>query len=428
MKIIKIILFGFLSLSLVLGAAVFIFFQIFDADQYLSQITKQASAAVGRPVSAKGIGLGLSWRGITVDVRPATVADEQEFTAQPFLKVEKVRVSVDFKSLILRHKVRITNVLLQSPQIHFIHSQDGSINAMSLGASTAALHSRPNKVFASSSADSKVISIRSTLTPRPSQDPPWSFDFGRPSITLQDASITFIDQNQVMPLDIWISGINANLNNFSMSQQLQLSFSAAWRILDSSIFKNVAGAMRLNISHLDISAPADLEASGNINIASGSIKNFNFIKTILSNTLGNFGMTGGHIDNLLSGPLGAQDTIIEKAQAGFSVRQQAFSIDDFLVRTNIFEFAVKGTVDKGLNTDLHTVLHLSSDVSAAFINEFKGFKILCDDTDRITIPASLNGVIPHLKYKPDKDFRKKSKKALMEEGGNILGVLLGGWQ
>jgi hypothetical protein len=46
-----------------------------------------------------------------------------------------------------------------------------------------------------------------------------------------------------------------------------------------------------------------------------------------------------------------------------------------------------------------------------------------DDSKRITVDASLKGVIPHLKYKPNKDFRKKSKKALIEEGGNILGIL-----
>ena len=78
--------------------------------------------------------------------------------------------------------------------------------------------------------------------------------------------------------------------------------------------------------------------------------------------------------------------------------------------------------------DMQTMLHLNGDISAALVNELDGLKYLMDDSKRIAIDASLKGVIPHLKYKPNKDFRKKSKKVLIEEGGNILGVLLGGGQ
>jgi len=57
------------------------------------------------------------------------------------------------------------------------------------------------------------------------------------------------------------------------------------------------------------------------------------------------------------------------------------------------------------------------------VNELDGLKYLCDDSKRIAIGASLKGVIPHLKYKPNKDFRKKSRKALIKEVGGILNAL-----
>ena len=142
---------------------------------------------------------------------------------------------------------------------------------------------------------------------------------------------------------------------------------------------------------------------------------------------GFLGVFGGY-DHLKRNKLGAQDIAIEKAEAKFSLHDKIFFIDDFLIKTNIFELTAKGSVDQGLNMDMQTMLHLNRDVSAALVNEFEGLKYLMDDSKRIAIDAGLKGVIPHLKYKPNKDFRKKSKKVLMEEGGNILGVLLGGGQ
>jgi hypothetical protein len=102
------------------------------------------------------------------------------------------------------------------------------------------------------------------------------------------------------------------------------------------------------------------------------------------------------------------------------------SIDNSLIETNILEFKAQGSVDQGANVDMQTMLHINSDISAALVNKLEGLKFFEDDTKRIAIGASLKGVYPHLKYKPNKDFRKKSKKMFMEEGGNILGLFLGG--
>ena len=142
------------------------------------------------------------------------------------------------------------------------------------------------------------------------------------------------------------------------------------------------------------------------------------------------GVWKDNIDNLLNGPLkdkfGAEDTLIKKAQVKFAYHDKTVFIDDSLVQTNIFELTAKGSMDQEFNMDMQTILHLNEDVSATLVNELGGLKYLMDDSKRIAIGASLKGVIPHLKYKPNKDFKKKSKKALMKEGGNILGVLFGG--
>ena len=388
MKIVRIIFFTLLALSLIVCAGIFIFFKTFNTDQYLPQITQKASFALGRPVSITGVGLGFSLRGITLDAGPVTIADDPDFTTQPFIKVDRIRISLDLRPLILRREIHITDILLQSPQIHFIRSQEGNFNCSSVFASIAkqSFNSRLSRQTKSEPRndtnltmneaigpfDTNLIALGFIASPSSSVIASEAKQSLIKSITIQDAAISFIDQSQDMPLDIWLSNINASLN-FS-------------------------------------------EASGNIIITDGVIKDFNIIKIILSHTLGVFGMDGS------INKLGAQDTVIEKAEAEFSLHDKTVFIDNFLVKTNIFEFTAKGPVDQGLNIDMQTMLYLNGDISAALVNRLDGLKYLMDDSKRIAIDASLKGVIPHLQYKPNKDFRKKGKKTINALFRQLLGV------
>jgi AsmA family len=466
MRIIKNIFFSLLALSLIVCTGVFIFFETFDTDPYLLPMTNKASLALGRPVSIGHVGLGFSSRGITLDAGPLTIADDKGFTTQPFIKVDRVRISLDLRTLFLKRDIHITEILLQSPQIHFIRSLEGNINARSI---TQA--SRPAGVNTAVNAGpgvSVVVPAASGSAPEnaPRNDARKAFPaINIKSIKIQDASISFIDQNQGMPLDIWLSNINATLNDFSLSKPFRLSFNASLYSNDPNVhgsalvsltpvrvsnlslhmdlsqvdikglkgispemyhspaLKKIMGAVQLNMVHLDVGASGDFEARGDLIITNGVIKNFNILNTVLSHTLGVFGGMDSIKDKS-----GAGDTVIERSEAKFSFHDKTFFIDDSLIKTNIFELTAKGSVDQGLNTDMQTMLHLNSDLSASLVNEFEGLQLLEDDSKRIAIDASLNGVFPHLKYKPNKDFRKKSKKALIEEGGNMLDALLGGGQ
>jgi len=430
MKIIKIIFFTLLALSLISGTCIFIFLQIFDTDQYLPTITKKASLALGRPVSIGHLSLGLSLRGITLDAGPLTVADDTVFTAQPFILVDRARISLDLRSLVLQRKIHISNILLQSPQIHIIRSQEGNFNIRSIGQTSQS---------AGGSVDSLALAGKapqgesSTIVSSPAR-------MASPNIEIQDAAVSFIDQNQTMPLDLWLMHINASLDDFSLSSPFQIVFGAAPLLLkgispgdpDSPIFKNITGVVQINMSGLQMGPSSGPTASGDINLTGGVFKNFNLIKTALSHTLGVFhpGLWpveagSGNMDAMID-KLGADDTIIDQLHARFSYHDKTLFIDDSLIKTNIFEMTAKGSIDQGLNLDMQTKLHLNTDISASLVNELDGLKYLMDDSNRIAIGGGLKGRIPHLKYKPDKDFKKKSKKAFIEEGGNILGVLLGG--
>ncbi|MBF0512116.1 MAG: hypothetical protein HQL13_07310, partial [Candidatus Omnitrophica bacterium] len=150
-----------------------------------------------------------------------------------------------------------------------------------------------------------------------------------------------------------------------------------------------------------------------------------------SHALGGFIGTGDNgmdhmLNNLLGQDVNKKDTQIKTIVVPFLYHDQVVSMSDSFIQTDLLELAFKGTVDRGLNTDLETWLYINKDISVRMVKGLDGFRRLMDDHQRIAIEASLKGKAPHLKYKPSKDFRKKAKKALMQEGGNLLGILLGG--
>ncbi len=403
MKIIRVIFFCFLAMGLVACTGIFILFQTFDSDQYLPKFTQHASNYLGRPVQVEHVGLGLSSRGITLDAWPLTIADDPDFTSQPFIKIDRVRVSFDLGSLILRHKIQITDILLQSPWVHFIRSEEGFLNAQSIGQLT-----KP-------AVPQGLLALPGAIAHETGQFPKAPQPMLIRSITIRDAAISYIDQNQQMPRDVWLKGINADLNEFDLSKPILLSFSATSLVFkstspqmqDNPVFKRAAGILRFDPPRLQ----------GDIVISDGIFKGFNIVRAVLSRAVRSFAGLDAIIDKI-----GAEDTVIEKAETKFSFHDKTVFIDDFTLKTDILEFNAQGSVGEGLNVDLQTMLHLNTANSAALVNGLEGLKYLCDDSKRIAIGGSLNGVYPHLKYRSDKDFKKKTKKVFNAMFRQLLGA------
>ena len=460
-KILKIIFISFVALLLVAIMGLFVFFQTFDTDRFLPQITNKMSVILGRPITVDQVGLGLSWRGVSLDAGPIVVPDDPDFTAQAWIKADRVRIYPDIKVLILQRKISIDQIVIQSPEIHFIRNHEGKFNVQGFY----------RKRLGTSVAEAKAalgvpVSAGGESASTPINEGPASHVHIK-SILIQDAAISYIDQSQGMPLDIWLTGINAAIAGNSFSKPFRFSFSASlygvdpnihgnvllyfdankhslaisnlslhadftkldmgrlngisFQLKDSPILKDITGVMQLNLVQLGVTASGDLETSGEIRITHAVIKDFNMIKAVLSRTLGVF----GGLDDFIN-KLGVNDTLINKADAKFAYHDKTLFVTDATIQTNIFEFTAQGTLDQALNTDMQTILHVNPEVTAALESRLEGVKILCDSSNRITVGASLQGVIPRLKYKPNKDFRKKTKRFLIEEGGNILGALFGG--
>ena len=423
MRIIKTILLSVIALSLIVSTCIFILFQTFDTDQYLSHILKKASFAIGRSVSIGHAGLGLSSQGITLDTGPVIIADDADFTSQPFVQIDRVRIKVDLWALIFRREFHITDILLESPQLHFIRLQDGRMNIQSLvelkDRHPDDLLRHPERSEGSQDILKVIHEQRHIIPGVAVNEANHSFDLIN-SIRIKDASISLIDQNQSVPLDGWLLNINAKINDFSLTKPFTLSFDAAPLVLkgiakdqeDRPILKDIQGQAGYDLA-------LGIISNGDIIMTGGVVKDFNIFKELLSHTLGDF---GGIEDQITK--LGGNDTLIEKAEAKFTYQDKVLSVHDLLIRSNVLELTAQGSLDQGFNMDMQTMFHLNQDISAALINDFDSLRFFCDDSKRITIGGSLKGVLPHLKFKPNKDFKKKSKKALIAEGGNMLNFLL----
>jgi len=323
MKIIKFIFSSLLAFSLIAGTTVFIFLETFDTDQYLPQITKKASFALGRSISIGHLGLVFSLQGIALDAGPVIIADDNDFTAQPFIKIDKVRISLDIRSLIFHREIHITGVLLKSPQIHFIRNQEGLLNIQSIG------HKDHLFVIASPKGESLLPAGKTSPQENVLHHGVSVNDHETGNIDtikfikIQDAAISFIDQSQAFPLDLWLTDINANLDGFSLSKPFGLSLDASLysempnvhlssrmfldltkrtvqldelklgadlsqvrinalkyispQMADSPFLRDIAGIVQLNITHFGIVTPGVPEVNGDLSITGGIIKDFNII-------------------------------------------------------------------------------------------------------------------------------------------------------
>jgi len=450
-NIFRIIFLTLLAFILVACMVVFIVFQVVDLDQYLPKISSQISSVLKRPVSVGHLGLGISLKGITLDAGPIVIADDPNFTQEPFMTADRVRLAVDYAYLIFKHKLRVRSLSFQSPEIHLIRSEGGKYNIQSL---FTVVHIKDTSVKNNPTAPGHEETLPQNIS-----SPKLNSSFKESSLNLGnqenmlieivDGAISYIDQSQQLPLDIWIDSITGSLND------LKASFYSSASNVHLGVIINQEDKTKINNVKLELDLASvnkdDFKGifPGNpdlpfLNDLSGKVKlsmdqshadldiqgvvltDFNVLKVVLSQVLGSFGF-GVDINHLLSGPMDANDTLINEARAAVSYHDQKYFFDDLSLQTNFFELTAKGTLDQDSQVDMQTKLYLNTDVSNSLIDKINGLKMLADDSGRIAIPASLTGNFPHLKYKVSKDFRKKSRKMLMREGGNILGALLGGF-
>ena len=107
-----------------------------NANQFRPTIEKQLATALGRSVKVGNLSLSLL-RGSLV-AEGLSVADDPNFSAEPFLTATEFRIGVSLQTLIFSRQLNLRSFQIESPQIRLVRAANGTWNFSSLGVVLAA--------------------------------------------------------------------------------------------------------------------------------------------------------------------------------------------------------------------------------------------------------------------------------------------------
>ena len=98
-------------------------------------IESQLSIRLGRQVKLGE--LSLSVLSGTVDARDLSVADDPQFSSEPFITATEFHIGVEMRPLVFHRQIIIDSLAIESPQIHLVHAANGAWNFSTLGQGAA---------------------------------------------------------------------------------------------------------------------------------------------------------------------------------------------------------------------------------------------------------------------------------------------------
>lgn len=120
------IAFGLVVL-LILAASLFV-----DANRFRPMLESELTAALGRPVHVGDLKLALLSGGVTAS--DLAIADDPAFRRDAFLSAKSLRVGVEIMPLVFSHKLNITGLTIEQPEIVLVQNKAGAWNFSTLGA------------------------------------------------------------------------------------------------------------------------------------------------------------------------------------------------------------------------------------------------------------------------------------------------------
>jgi uncharacterized protein involved in outer membrane biogenesis len=182
-------------------------------------LLERASSALGRKVEIGEIKAHLGW-GVSADLTDLKIADDSDFSSQPFVSAANVSAKVDLLPLLAR-ELRVSKIVLEQPQIRIVRNADGELNVSTIG----------RKAMAEGQAESEQR--RNQLKqPSPLSEAPEKSRKGGAALNGLEVHNFSIAQGQVEYLaagqpPIAISQIDLDVSNFSFVSPFDLSLQMA---------------------------------------------------------------------------------------------------------------------------------------------------------------------------------------------------------
>jgi AsmA protein len=108
---------------------------LIPVNQFRPTIEEKASAALGRKVDVGNLSLSLFSGSLAAD--NLSIADDPKFSSSPFLTAKSVKVGVELLPLILQKDLRVTKIVIDSPEVTLLRNPGGVWNYSSFGVSGA---------------------------------------------------------------------------------------------------------------------------------------------------------------------------------------------------------------------------------------------------------------------------------------------------
>ncbi|MEI7998959.1 MAG: AsmA family protein [Candidatus Omnitrophota bacterium] len=244
MKIIKVIFISIGVLIVLLLIGIFIFLKKFDVNQYLPKITKQIGQTINRKVSIDHANLGFGiFSGLSLDLKNLAISDDPYFSNVNFLTVDQIHLRLDLITLLAKREINVVEVLVISPKVSIIRSQDGKINAQTMApASGASLEATKPKQEQSTIVTTTSVSS-SMAVPA----------FAVKSIHILNGQFSLEDQNIQMPLHVLIQDVDVRVNSFSLSEPFDFILGLnAWSKAKGLKNVEVTGRCRVDLSKASV--------------------------------------------------------------------------------------------------------------------------------------------------------------------------------
>lgn len=97
-------------------------------------LLERVSASLDRKVEVGEIKAQLGW-GVSADLTNVKIADDSDFSQQPFVSASDVYAKLELMPLLAR-EIRVSKVVLQQPEIHIVRNANGEMNISTIGKKT----------------------------------------------------------------------------------------------------------------------------------------------------------------------------------------------------------------------------------------------------------------------------------------------------
>lgn len=108
---------------------------LFNVNQFRPTIEEHLQSALGRQVTIGDMQLSLLAGGISA--RDISIADDPNYSQQPFLKAKSLDVNVQLLPLIFSRALHANSATLRDPELHLVRGSGGKWNWSSLGGESA---------------------------------------------------------------------------------------------------------------------------------------------------------------------------------------------------------------------------------------------------------------------------------------------------